>query len=59
MRDGAKRFELHEEAGTDKSEEVSRAATEHGGLITVLRHKERSLEDAFLDLTERSGKENA
>ena len=58
-RDGAKRFELHEESGSDKSEEVSRTVTEHGGLITVLSHKERSLEDAFLDLTERSGKENA
>ena len=59
MKDGARRFELHEEAGADKSEEVSRAVTERGGVITVLRHKERSLEDAFLDLTERSGKENA
>ena len=56
---GAKCYELTEAPDVDLSEAVSRFVTERGGLITMLRHKERSLEDAFLELTEGSGKESA
>ena len=58
---GEQRYELREEPDADAREAVSRAVTEAGGVITTLKYQERSIEDAFLELTDGSGRkeENA
>ena len=52
MKDGERRLELREKAGCDVREAVSRAIAESGAVLTMLKHQERSIEDAFLELTE-------
>ena len=60
-KNGEQRFELREEEDADAREAVSRVITEAGGIVTMLKYQERSIEDAFLELTDGSGRkeENA
>ena len=54
--DGEQRYELREESGADAREAVSRAISEAGGIVITMKHQERSIEDAFLELTDGSGR---
>ena len=54
--DGEQRYELREEADADAREAVSRAISEAGGIVLTMKHQERSIEDAFLELTDGSGR---
>lgn len=54
--DGEQRYELREEADADAREAVSRAISEAGGIVITMKHQERSIEDAFLELTDGSGR---
>ena len=60
-KNGEQRFELREEEDADAREAVSRVITEAGGIVTMLKYQERSIEDAFLELTDGSARkeENA
>ena len=60
-KNGEQRFELREEADADAREAVSRVIAQAGGIVTMLKYQERSIEDAFLELTDGSGRkeENA
>lgn len=52
--DGEQRYELREEPDADAREAVSRAIAEAGGIVVTMKHRERSIEDAFLELTDGS-----
>ena len=52
-------YDINEKTGADVSEAVSKAATDAGATIIVLKHLEYSLEDVFLKLTEGSAEEGA
>jgi ABC-2 type transport system ATP-binding protein len=56
---GVATYTITQKPGMDKSENVSRAAVAAGATIVLLRPLEYSLEDVFLELTERSAKEDS
>ena len=56
---GITTYTITQNPGMDKSEAVSKAAVAAGATIIVLRPLEYSLEDIFLELTERSAKEES
>ena len=58
---GEQHYKLREEPDADAREAVSRTITEAGGIVVTMKHQERSIEDAFLELTDGSGRkeENA
>jgi ABC-2 type transport system ATP-binding protein len=56
---GVADYDINEKTGADLSEAISKAATDSGATIIVLKHLEYSLEDVFLKLTEGSAEEGA
>jgi ABC-2 type transport system ATP-binding protein len=54
---GIANYTITQKPGTDMSEAVSKTAVGAGATITMLRPVEYSLEDVFLELTERAAKE--